>query len=172
MPLAGAVYPYGIRDIKLLPLPSGTAVDLPAARTLKFTEEPVTAELDGDDVTVAIVTFTKNVPFELEAGGISLEAYAVMTGRTLANAGTTPSQTQTMSAVGGDSFPYIKIYGKVVGDVGDLHVKLLKAKVQQIEGEFKNGEFMVTKCSGIAIDNGTKIMDIVWNETAAALPSS
>jgi hypothetical protein len=171
MALTGAVYAFGIRDIKIVPA-SGSAVDLPAARTLKYTEEPVSNELEGDDVIVAKVTFTKSIAFELEAGGISLEAHAALTGRTLVNAGTTPSQTSTMKAVGGESWPYVKIYGKMIGDVGDVHVKFPKAKLESLEGEFKNGEFMVTKASGVAIDNGTSILDVVWNETATALPSS
>ena len=41
-----------------------------------------------------------------------------------------------------------------------------------IEGEFKDGEFWVTKCSGIAVDDSTNgVFDIVQNETAADLPA-
>lgn len=173
MALSGAIAPYGLRDLKIVPLPSGTQVDLPWGQTLKYTEEPNTNELEGDDVIVATVTTLKAISWELEAGGISLEAYAAMTGRTATLAGTGSTETLTMKVSAGDVYPYFKLYGKAITDEGDIHVKFFKAKVTQIEGEFKSGEFFVTKCSGTAIDDGTNgILDIVRNETAANLPTT
>jgi hypothetical protein len=173
MPLSGSVAPYGVRELKLVPT-SGSAVTLPWAMMMKFKETTSTNELKGDDKVVASVTVLESVEWELEAGGISLEAYALMTGRTLTNAGTTPSQTQTMKGSAGDSFPYFKLYGKVIADTGDIHIKFYKLKVEEIEGEFKGEEFMVTKCSGKGIDAGgsTGIFEIVRNETATALPTT
>jgi hypothetical protein len=172
MPLSGSLRPFGLRDIKLAPLPSGTPVDLPAAQTLSFSEVLTSGEMRGDDSTIAVVALTDKVEWELEAGGISMEAWALMSGRTLAAAGTTPEQTNTITANAGDVYPYFKIYGKSVGDeAGDIHVLIYKAKLTgAIEGEFADAEFFVTKCSGIAVSNGTKIYDIVQNETSEALP--
>lgn len=173
MALTGAVAPYGLRELKIVPLPSGSAVALPWGQTLKFTEEPSTNELKGDDVIVATVTTLEKLGWELEAGGISLAAYAALTGRTLDETGTTPNQVQTMTISGGDVYPYFKLYGKAITDEGDIHVKFFKAKITALEGELKNGEFFVTKCEGVAIDDGTNgIADVVRNETAAALPST
>ena len=173
MPLNGAVAPFGLRELKLVPIPSGTAVALPWARTLKFTEEPVTNELDADDTTVASVTFLKNVSWELEQGGIDLTAYAALTGRTVTQTGTTPNQVATMKGKGGDAYPYFKLYGRAITDAGDIHMKFMRAKVNEMEGEFKNGEFFVRKCTGIAIaDSNGDIFEIVRNETATALPGT
>lgn len=174
MALTGTIRAFGLRDIKLTPLPSGTQVDLPYAMTMTFKEILTQGEMRGDDSTVAIVAFTDKCEWELEAGAISLEAWALVTGRSITLTGTTPNQTNTYSAVAGDDYPYFKIYGKSLGDgADDVHVKILKAKCTGgVEGEFKDGQFWVTKCSGVAIDNGTAIFQVVQNETAAALASS
>jgi hypothetical protein len=167
--------PFGIRDIKITNIAGTTQVDLPVGQVLTFGERVKSGELSGDDKTQSVVAFADAVEWDLEAGGISLEAYALMTGRTATEAGTTPSQTNTLSGSGAEAFPYIKIYGKALGDgTDDIHVKIWKAKVTGgIEGSFKDGEFWVTKCSGVAIDDGSNgIWDFVQNETATALAGS
>ena len=168
--------PFGLRDIKLTNLAGATQVDLPSAMTMKFKEKLISGEMHGDDTVQALVAITDAVEWELEAGGISLEAWAILTGRTMVAAGTTPSRTLTMNAQAGDNYPYFKIYGKSVGDIStdDIHVKINKAKLMEgIEGEFKDGEFFVTKCSGMAIKPASGYLyEVVQNETAANLPSS
>ena len=165
--------PFGLRDVKLTNS-AGTQVDLPSAQTLRFSERIRSGELSGDDKTVAVVAFSDAVEWTLESGGIPLAAYALMTGRTMAGAGTTPNQTNTLTGGDQETFPYFKIYGQVIGDgIGDVHCLIYKAKLTgSIEGTFGDGEFFVTSCSGVAIDNGTKIFDFVQNETALAVPVS
>lgn len=175
MALTGTLRNFGIRDIKITNLAGTTQVDLPNAMTLTFKERLTSGELRGDDSTVAIVAFTDAVEWELEAGGISLEAWALMTGRTITLTGTTPSQVNTLLAQAGDAYPYFKIYGKSMGDgADDIHIKINKAKLTgALEGEWKDAEFFVTKCSGIAVDPGAgAIYELVQNETATALPTT
>lgn len=175
MALTGTIKAFGLRDIKLTPISGGTQVDLPHAMTLTVKERVVSGELHGDDAVQAIVSFSDAVEWELEAGGISLEAYALMTGRSVTLTGTTPNQINTVAVNAGDVYPYFKIYGKSMGDgTDDIHVKINKAKLTAaIEGQFKDGEFYVTKCSGVAVDpGGTSTLDIVQNETATTLPGS
>ena len=163
---------FGLRQIKLVNA-AGSSELLNAAQTMTFKERVKAGELSGNDKTLAVVAFSDAVEWELEEGGISMEAYALITGRTPAADGTTPNQTLTLTAEATESFPYFKIYGKSIGDSGDdVHVKVWKAKITGgIEGQFADGEFFVSKCSGVAIDDGTNgIYDIVHNETAAALP--
>lgn len=174
MALVGTIKPMGLRDIKLVPLPTGSPVDLPAAQTLTFTERLVSGELHGDDVVQAVVANTDALEWELEAGGLSLEAIKVMTGRAITLTGTMPNQINTVLARAGDQMPYFKIYGKSMGDgADDVHVLIHKAKLTEgLEGEWKDGEFYIQKCAGIAIDNGTALYTVIQNETAAALPAS
>lgn len=166
--------PFGLRDVKLTDIGGTTQVDLPAARTLKFSERVRSGELTGDDALKAVVAFAEALEWSLESGGISLEAYALITGRTATEAGTTPNQTNTLTGQAGDVFPYFKVYGKSIGDgADDVHVKLYKCKLTSIEGTFGEGEFFVKSASGVAVDDETNgIWDIVQNETATDLPST
>jgi hypothetical protein len=163
----------GIREIVIVPT-SGSAVSLPAGRELGFNLQMVSATLRGNDVIKSVNTQVEAVEWSLENGGISLEALAALTGETLDTTGVTPNRVTTFSVAGGDNMPYVKIYGKALGDgIDDLHVKLFKAKITSLEGSLKNGEYYITKCSGIAVhDDVNGIIDIVENETATALPTS
>lgn len=165
--------PFGLHEIKLVV--DTTVVSLPVARTMSFKERVRSGELSGDDKTVAVVAYSDALEWSLEAGGIDLAAWALMTGRTATTTGTTPNRVTTLEASAAVPYPYFKIYGKSLGDgADDVHVKVWKAKLTEpLEGEFADGEFFVTSCAGIAVDDGTNgIYDIVQNETAAALPTS
>ena len=174
MALTSATRPFGLREITVVPLPSGTAVKLPAAQTLSFKEALTSGELRGNDATVAIAAYLDKVEWTLEAGGLSLEAIKVLTGRTITASGTTPNQKNTVLARAGDTYPYFKIYGKAVNDDGsDIHVLIYKAKLTDgLEGEWKDGEFFIQSASGVAVDDGSKLYELVHNETAAAVPTS
>jgi hypothetical protein len=174
MPLTSDVKPFGLRQITLVPLPSGTPVALTAAQTMSFKEALTSGELRGNDATVAIAAITDKIEWSLEAGGLSFDAIKVLTGRTITATGTTPNQKNTILARAGDTYPYFKIYGKIVNDDGsDIHILLNKCKLTDgLEGEWKDGEFFIQSAKGIAVDDGTKIYDLVHNETAATVPAS
>ena len=167
-------YPFGLRQIIIVNAAGTSYTSLPAAQTLKFGERVVSEELQGNDQVSALVAMTDAVEWELEHGGISLEAYALLTGRNVSESGTTPNQINTMAARAGASMPYFKLYGKALGEgLDDIHVKIPKCKITDtIEGEFANGGFYVTTCKGIALDNGSNLFEFVQNETAAALPTA
>jgi hypothetical protein len=175
MTLSGNAFPFGLREIKIKSHDATpVTATLPAAQSLKFTERVVSNELKGNDKVVVTVSFVEAVEWEVGAGGISMDAYAIMTGRTLAAAGTGAAETTTMSIKAGDSFPWFTLYGKSMGDAGDdVHVKLGMCKLTGgLDGEFKGGDFYVATLKGTAVDDGTGLIaDVVRNETAAALPA-
>jgi len=168
--------PFGIYDIKLTNIAGTTQVDLPYAQTMQFTERLVSGELRGDGKTVAVVSEVDALEASLEAGGISLEAYALMTGRTATESGTTPTRTNTLTGSGAERFPYFKIYGKSLADGDDdVHIKLFKCKLTNgLEGALGDGEFMMSNVGSIiCIDDGSNgVWDIVQNETADDLPAT
>lgn len=167
--------PFGIRDVKLTDITGVTQVDLPASRTLSLSMRTRSGELTGDDSLLSVVGILEGVEWSLEAGGISLEAWALITGATVVVTSTTPTEVSTLQLDAGQNFPYIKVYGKAVGDIStdDIHIKMSKCKITSLEGSFGEGEFFVTSCSGLAVDDGSNgIIEIVQNETAAALPAS
>ena len=168
-------YPFGLRDVKLTNLAGTTQVDLPAGLVLRFTERVRTEEVPLENGDREVYTQLDAADWELEAGGISLEAYALMTGRTATVAGTTPTRTTTVAGNRGEQYPWFKIYGRSLGDgADDIHCRLARCKVARaLQGEFGHGKFWISKCAGIAVDDGTNgVYVFVQHETGEALPAS
>lgn len=175
------VLPYGLRDIKLTPLGAdgstpGTAVDLPIAQTLTFSESEEYTRLRGDDAVKATHGSGPIVEWDLEAGGLSLVAYATIAGGAIVTTGVTPNIKKTYTKKVTDARPYFKVEGQAIGDSGgDLHGLVYKCKADKdLKGEMKDGQFWVTSCKGTGfpstesgkIDN---VYDFVVNETAVAI---
>ena len=183
MPLNTIPLPYGLRDVRLTPYTTdaatvlGTAVDLPYAQTFSFSEAEEYEELRGDDSLIAIHGKGPTVEWELEAGGISLEAYKAMAGGTVATTGVTPNQIKTYKKKGTDTRPYFKAEGQSISDSGgDFHGLVYKCKADSnLEGEFGDGVFFVTSASGKGLPatltgNVGDLYDFIHNETAVAIP--
>jgi hypothetical protein len=139
---------------------------------LSFTESEDTEELRGDDTLVATHGNGVTLEWDLEGGGISLDALKVISGGTVTQTGTTPNIKKTLAKKGADARPYFFVEGQVIGDAGgDVHAVLYKCKATgDIGGEFSEGAFFLTGASGIGIPNETdKLWDIVQNETATAI---
>ena len=172
--VTGLGYLYGLRDLKLTTLDGATQVDLPAAQTLSFSEVITSDDLRGDDVIKSSVAFVEGIEFSLESGGVSLEAWALLTGETIVTAGVTPNRTETYTRTGAKNFPWLKIYGRALGDGTDgVHLLILKAKLTSLEGNFENQGFFITSAGGRGIANDSnQVYQIVKLETDAALPTS
>jgi hypothetical protein len=179
----GIAYPFGIRDIKVTPITNsvteayGTMLDLPAARTLSFTEAEDFEELRGDDKLLLSRGTGPTVEWELEAGGIELSVYAVIAGGTLTESGVTPNQIKKWSKKTSDARPYFYVEGQAFSDTGgDVHVKLYRCRATgDIEGEFSDGNFYLTACSGTAFPsvkagNVDVLYDVIYNEAPAGTP--
>jgi hypothetical protein len=173
----GNSLPFGLRDVKLWPLGAdggrGTAVDLPVSRTFSFKETVSSEELTGDDVIQGSHEYNPVVEWELEAGGYSLEAYAVLAGGTVTSSGTTPAQIKTYSKKNTDARPYFEVEGQAISDSGgDFHAVVYRCKCTgDLDGKLENGNFAMTKASGNGygrLSDG-KLYDFVHNETVAAI---
>jgi len=177
MALASSALPFGLRDVRLTPLSDagvlGTPVDLPAARTFSFSEAEDFEELRGDDGVVAIRGQGATCEWELEAGGISLDAWKVLSGGTVVASGTTPALKKVFSKNFADSRPYFKVEGQAISDSGgDFHVVIFKCKANDsLEGELADGQFWLSAASGEGIPNITgNLYEFTHNETAIAIP--
>lgn len=181
MPLASRAYPYGLREVDLTPLGAdgstlGARVDLPAPQTFSFGDTEDFEELRGGDETVASRGNGAKVEWSLEAGGISLESYAVMAGGTVTSAGIAPNVVKTYSKKVDDARPYFRVRGRSINDNGgDFKCIVYKCKADgTLEGEFSDGGFWVTSATGHGFGsteaaNSKKAYDFVHSETAAAL---
>ena len=168
-------YGFGLSQIVVTNITGLSQVALPAANRLMFKERFQSAEAQGDDALQAVASTLMALEFELESKGISLEAMAIMTGRTLTTTGSTPNEVKTMTGDAGERLPYFKIYGKSLGEGDDdVHILLFKCKLTEgPEHSLQFGEFTGPTLKGIAVDDDVNgIFDVVINETATTLPSS
>lgn len=163
---------FGLRQIKLTDTSGSNPITLPVAMTLRFVENIKSENFMAENVLVAAKAFTESVSWDLEHGAIILAAWAFMTGRTASAAGTTPNQTLTLNAAT-ESFPYFRVYGKSVGDNSDdIHCLIYRCKLTRIEGSFRDKEFWISKCSGVAVKsaaNSNRFFQFVQHETEASL---
>jgi hypothetical protein len=175
--------PFGLRDLKLTPYTDDSAtvldtqvVDLPVIRKLSFSEAEDYTDLRGDDELVTSHGSGANVEWEIEAGGISMPAWAVLGGGTVTETGTAPSRTRSYSKSVSDVRPPFMLEGQSISDSGgDLHCVIWRCKVtDKFEGEFGDGEFFLTGCSGkgyasLMSENFGELYVFVQNETATAI---
>lgn len=177
----GRAIPFGMRDVKVTPLGTdgatpGSAVDLPIGRTLSFSETEEFEELRGDDAVQASHGSGPIVEWDLEAGGIMLEAYVVFAGGEVINSGVTPNQVKTYRKLTTDARPYFKMEGQALNDNGgDFHAVIYRAKADgALEGEMGDQTFWLTKASGKgygSLESGKedRSYDFVQNETTTAI---
>lgn len=181
MAIADKAYPFGLRDVKITPLGAdgatpGALIDLPASQTFSFSDTEDFQTLRGDDTDIASHGGGARMEWGLESGGISLEAYAAMAGGAITTTGVTPSAKKTYSKLTTDIRPYFKVEGQAINDNGgDLHGVVYRCKATgNLEGQFGDGEFWVTKADGVGFGSLeatklTKLYDFVQNETAEVI---
>jgi len=191
MPLTTIPLPFGLRQVRLTPYTDaaattlGTPVTLPYSRTLSFAEVEAFEDLRGDDSLIASHGSGAEVEWELEGGGVSFEAVALMYGGEVTTTGTTPNQIKSLRKYGSgggtlwfhSQRPYFRIHGKSVSDSGgDFWTVIWKAKAtDNLEGEQADGQFFLTGASGKGFPSTEAstlkaVWDFVQHETETALP--
>lgn len=181
MAIADAL-PYGLRDVKLTPyIDDGGSVlgtvsyDLPNAQTFSFNETEEFQELRGDDRLVATHGNGAQVDWSLEAGGISLTAWSILTGGQIVVSGLSPNRVEIMRKRGSDVRPYFRVDGQVISDSGgDIVARVYRCRCNDtIGGDFADGQFHVTSVSGAGLplldDVNDLLYDIIRNETKTTL---
>jgi len=164
--------PFGLRDVKVRPYGSAQSenVDLPNARTFTFSESEDFEELRGDDGVAAVHGNGPTVDWELEAGGVPLDAIKTMFGGTLTETGVTPNIKITFQKAATDQRPYFTVEGQAISDSGgDFHVTLFRCRATgELSGEMSDGAFWLTGASGTALrdaDNNDLVYEFVQNES-------
>lgn len=185
----GTALPYGLRDVKLVQYPSleaiafgSTLVDLPNAQTMSFTDAEEYTDLRGDDKLVTSHGQGSEVEWEIESGGISFAAHAILAGGVVIETGITPNQKKRFRKKSSDQRPFFTAMGQSISDAGgDFHgVIWLCRSTGNVEGELADGEFMVPTVSGkgfpcrvSGLVAGTEILDTIYdfvqNETITSL---
>jgi hypothetical protein len=188
VPLPTAL-PYGIRDVKLLQYTTLAAdvfgsslVDLPNARTFQFNDTEEYSELRGDDKLVTSHGQGAQGEWELEGGGISFAAHAILVGGQVVETGITPNQRRRFRKLATDQRPFFVALGQSISDSGgDMHAIMWCCRsTGNAEGTLADTEFLTPTISGTGFPcrvNGNvaglpildAVYDFVQNETITAL---
>lgn len=162
--------PFGLKQLVIGSMDDETQITLPAALTMEFEEVVVSGEFYGNDDLQGLVTQPLGVKGKFNMGGLPLEAFALMTGHTFGETGTTPNGVATLDADSA-TYPYFKVWGKSLGDEGDdVHIKLEKVKLTSSpKGKFERGQFFMLEAEFMGVKVAGQAYQIVANETAAAL---
>jgi hypothetical protein len=191
MALPGTSLPYGMRQVRITPFTdqtttvyAGASIPLPNSQTFTFADTEDFQDLRGDDQTAATHGKGTIVDWELEAGGISLEAYQALAGGVITTSGVTPNLKKRYSKYTTDATdatkytrPYFKAEGRAISDSGgDFHLVVYRARAtDDIKGELKDGEFWITGAKGRGLGSLVPAdlnlaYDLVFNETPVVIP--
>lgn len=185
----GNSLPYGLRDVKLIQYPTLDAItfgsvltDLPIARTMSFNDTEEYTDLRGDDALQTSHGQGSQVEFEIEAGGISFAAHAILAGGVVIETGISPNQVKRFRKKSTDQRPFFTGVGQAISDNGgDFKAYLWRCRsTGNVEGELADGEFLIPSVSGIGFPckvtgnvAGTEILDSVYDfvqsETIASI---
>lgn len=180
MALSNPSLPFGLRDCKVYPIDVngnvGSGVDLPAMQIFSFKEAETFEILKGDDLSLASHGGGPTVTWELESGGISLDAYAVIMGGTVTTTGVSPNTIKTYTKGALDQRPYFQVEGQAISDSGgDFHCVVFRCKADGgFDGSMSNSKFWVSKATGTGFGNvqsggDLRLYTFVQNESVTAI---
>lgn len=185
----GTSLPYGLRDIKLVQYPDLAATsfgavltDLPNARTMSFNDTEEYNDLRGDDKLITSHGQGSEVEWEIESGGVSFAAHAILAGGVVVETGITPNQVKRFRKYTTSQRPFFVALGQAISDAGgDFHgVIWLCRSTGNVEGQLQDAEFLLPSTSGKGFPcrvsgtvKGMEILDAVYdfvqNETITSL---
>jgi hypothetical protein len=178
-------YPYGLRQLMLTPYTDAqgtilatTSYPLPVAMTMGFSETEQYDELRGDDVLVAVHGRGPQVDWSLEAGGLPIKAWSIISGGMVIESGVTPNRQVRLRKSGDDQRPYFRVDGRSVSDSGGSVVgRIYRCKANgRIQGDRRGGSFMTSSIDGVGLplvgDAGRWLYEWIQNETDSALSTT
>jgi hypothetical protein len=151
-PVSGHAKPFQIRQVKIYR--NGTTKALGSAQAMNITPTFTEGTLRGNGRITSTVGIADGGEFEITEGGIELETYALMMGlTTTAGYASAMGYYRELIETVDNCLPYFRAMGKSwLSDCsGEMHYKIYKCKITNIEGEFADEEFYVMSASGICI---------------------
>lgn len=178
-------YPYGIRQIMLTPyvdaqgtVLANTSYPLPVAMTLGFSETEQYDELRGDDVLVAVHGRGAQVDWSLEAGGLPITPWSIITGGMVVEEGVSPNRKVRLRKSGDDQRPYFRIDGRSVSDSGgNIVARIYRCKANgRIQADMRGGAFQTSNIDGVGLpligDAARWLYEFTQNETDTPLSTT
>lgn len=177
--------PYGLRQLMLTPYTDaqGTALGntsypLPVAMTLGFSETEQYDELRGDDVLVAVHGRGPQVDWSLEAGGMDITCWSLLSGGSVIEEGVAPNRVTRMRKSGDDQRPYVRIDGRAISDSGgDMKSRIYRCKANgRLQADLRGGAFQTSRIDGVGLpmvgDGGRWLYEFVRSEQESAIPGT
>lgn len=179
------LYPYGMRQIMLTPYLDAqgsvlgpTSYPLPAAMTMAFSETEQFDELRGDDVLIAVHGRGAQVDWSLEAGGLPIKAWSIISGAMVITEGVAPNRRTRVLKSGDHIRPYFRTDGRAISDSGgSVNARIYRCKANgRLQADLRGGAFQTTNIDGIGLpllgDAGRWLYELIQNETDTALPGT
>lgn len=178
--------PYGLHRVWITPytdtdgtILASTSYRLPLAQTFAFSETEDYDTLDGDDkAAVAIQGKGATVAASLEAGGLDLVTFAIITGGQLIESGVEPNVKRVVRKRGSDQRPYFRVEGQVISNGGGDNVaRVFRCKANgKVAADMKYGTFMVPSIDIMGTpmpgDTDDYLYEIEFNEQKTTLGST
>lgn len=176
---------YGVVDAKIYKLltdPSGapttygSAVNVPGMKSMAVTRVYQSKQLRGDNQLLDEEATLQAITLKIAYAKLAFDAEAIITGATVTDSGTTPTQKVTMKVLPTDQIPNWKLEAQCVradSIGGDVHIVAWKCKISanldmgMAEEDFQLFGFEATALPTIGTPLGW--LDEVYNETAVAV---
>lgn len=178
-------YPYGLRQLMLTPyvdaqgtILAATSYPMPVAMTMGFSETEQFDELRGDDVLVAVHGRGPQVDWSLEAGGLPIKPWAIISGGMVLEEGVTPNRRVRLRKSGDDQRPYFRADGRSVSDSGGNVIgRIYRCKANgRLQADRRGGSFMTSAIDGVGLplvgDAGRWLYEWIQNETDTPLSTT
>jgi hypothetical protein len=179
------ILPYGLRQLVLTPYLdaqgtclANTSYPLPVAMTLGFSESEQYDELRGDDILVAVHGRGPQVDWSLEAGGMNMTCWSLLSGGQVIEEGVTPTRVTRMIKSADDLRPYVRIDGRAISDSGgNLKTRIYRAKANgRLQADLRNGAFQTSRIDGVGLpmvgDGGRWLYEFIHEETDSSIPGT
>lgn len=173
---AGGEIPRGLADLAVYPLPGLTKVDVPGIRSLSFTVESDSDQLEGDNSVIAVVRNPKSLSGSIELGQINLAALAAMVGGTVVGGGTGTDETLTLDESSAAPALYFRCLGQAYSqDVNGTGYRVDLKKLLVVSGPDETlgvNDWNTPTLNFEGVADGGVLLSRIQYETYAALPAS
>jgi len=144
-------YPFGVAEIMVIDQDHVNHL-LPTPRWFKWKEVTTAGIVETEDSLLA-ETISEYIAWEIEGGGLPLEVYAAMTGRSVIVSGSTPNEQTKLTGRSGEIFPLFGLQVRAVDDQGGdmlLFLALDQCRLTEgLRGDFQSGQFITPGVKGV-----------------------
>lgn len=172
-----AIYPM-LTDIAGAAPTYAAKIPVPGINGVTVDPDVLAKELFGDNVVLGRAAKVRQVLMALTYAKLSLDVLNVLSGGTTTDTGVTPSQTSKFSISKSSTPGYFKLEARLLGvevpgpsGGGSVNFSLSKAKAVDFKPTTAKEDYgmQVLNIAGVYPVGTANLMDITFNETAAAL---